>query len=95
MPIIEVLDPTAKAKLGEAPIAPRPASLEGQVLGIIDNSKPNADIFLARVRDLLVRKYRFRDVVAIQKRTVAAPLEEGALALLKERCTVAVNAWGD
>ena len=95
MPVIEVLDPTAKAKLGKAPIAARLASLGDQVIGLLDNSKPNADIFLARVRELLEAKYRFRDIVVVRKRSVSAPLDEGPLAELKERCTVVVNAWGD
>ena len=61
--IIEVLDPTGKANLKEHPLAARPASLEGRVMGFLDNTKPNADLFLGRVHELLTAKYGDRKSV--------------------------------
>jgi hypothetical protein len=38
------------------PLAPRPASLNGLRLGVLDNSKPNADVLLLRVAELLAAR---------------------------------------
>jgi hypothetical protein len=36
--------------------APRPATLRGARVAVLDNSKPNADVLLGRVAELLVER---------------------------------------
>lgn len=54
-----VLDPTARGA-GTAQSAidtvPRPASLKGLTIGLLDIGKPRGDIFLARVAERLVEE---------------------------------------
>ncbi|MSQ27796.1 MAG: hypothetical protein EXR51_06630 [Dehalococcoidia bacterium] len=93
--VIEVLDPTGKAILREYPLAPRLASLEGKVAGFLDNTKPNADLFLERVQELLVAKYRFSRVVAESKAAASSPTAGDQIERLIEQCDLVISAWGD
>ncbi len=95
--IVELLDPTARAVISEAQIAPRVTDLNGKVIGFLDNAKANADIVLARVEELLSYRFKFADIVHASKGTMG-----GAFAYptdlsekLSARCDVVVNGVGD
>lgn len=51
-----VLSPVGSAAMEVKPLARRPASLTGLRVGVLDNSKPNADALLGRVAELLVER---------------------------------------
>lgn len=59
-----LLDPTAERAPAVRALQPRPATLEGLVVGILDISKARGNIFLDRVADQLaergiaVKRYR-------------------------------------
>lgn len=53
---LSVLSPLGTAVGGVKPLAPRRGSLRGLRIGILDNSKPNADVLLGRVAELLVEQ---------------------------------------
>ena len=58
MYLLEVLNPVAliKGELEAAPMAPRPATLEGKTVGLVWNGKANGDIALKRVAELLEKR---------------------------------------
>ena len=53
---MKVLDPIGTVERPVRPLAARPATLEGRRVGILDNSKPNADVLLGRVAEALVAR---------------------------------------
>jgi len=54
---MDVLNPVPPAAATVVlPLAPRPRDLRGKRIGILDNSKPNADALLGRVAELLVER---------------------------------------
>lgn len=53
---MDVLIPLAARATGAKRLAPRPRSLRGCRVGILDNGKPNADVLLGRVAELLVER---------------------------------------
>jgi hypothetical protein len=53
---MRVLSPLGVTPDTIKPLAPRPASLNGLRLGVLDNSKPNADVLLLRVAELLAAR---------------------------------------
>ena len=53
---MDVLDPRGAAPTDAKPAARRPASLRGLRIGVLDNSKPNADVLLGRVAELLAER---------------------------------------
>ena len=90
---IELLDPTGKPRPKEAALALRPESLRGQRIGLLDNSKANADVLLDRVAELLRGRYGADAFVRRRKETST----RGATFLPRfaGEVQVAVNALGD
>lgn len=66
-----VLNPEGKAPTAAAKLAalPRFASLKGKTVGILDNSKPNADRLAGRLAELLRERYGVASVVTRRKLT--------------------------
>ena len=64
---IEVLDPTAKTTVRQKRMASGLADLNGKTIGLVDNRKPNFDIFLERVEKILCRRFQFTDIVRLKK----------------------------
>ena len=54
---MDVLNPLRSVSNSWKPLAPRPASLRGRRIGVLDNSKPNADALLGRLAELLVERH--------------------------------------
>ena len=97
--IIEVLNPTAKAASVEAEIAPRIDDLNGKVIGLLENGKPNADIFLSRVGELLGQNFKSVEIVYTQKPGESTgggfPLPAEQMEKLATKCDAVVNGVGD
>ena len=53
---MEILDPVGSTTVASRPLAPRPASLQNAVIGVLDNSKPNARVLLQGVAHALVEQ---------------------------------------
>ena len=59
-----ILDPTGERAVAERQPLPRPESLGGMTVGLLDISKPRGDVFLDRIEQRLadiganVRRYR-------------------------------------
>jgi hypothetical protein len=87
------LDPTSETSPARREPLPRPASLDGLTVGLLDISKARGDIFLDRIEDLL--KQRGVTTRRYKKPTFTrvAPVE------LKQRiateCDVVVEALAD
>lgn len=66
-----VLNPEGKAPTASAKIAtpPRFTSLKGKTIGILDNSKPNADKLAERLAELLQERYGAAGVITRRKLT--------------------------
>ena len=48
-----VLDPTSESRPEQRKLVPRPESLDGLTIGLLDISKPRGDVFLDRVEEKL------------------------------------------
>lgn len=90
---VEVLSPVAEAKGVEMSPAPRPETLDGQRVGFLDNAKPNVDVFLSRVEELLGERFALSQVIRQCKRHGGRPAEDADV--LVTRCQVVVNGVGD
>ncbi|MGH3756655.1 UGSC family (seleno)protein [Actinophytocola sp.] len=86
--------PIHQARPATSPLASRPSTLDGKTVGLLFNSKVNADIYLERMQELLDAKYTGIKFVNRTKPTATRPT---APALLREvsTCDVVVNAFGD
>jgi hypothetical protein len=75
--------------------APRLASLAGTRLGIIDDSKRNADVLLEELADLLRTRYEITDVKWHRKPSASRPADPAAIRELAEECDSVIIAIGD
>jgi hypothetical protein len=90
-----VLDPTASAGLAAAS-AWRPLdSVEGKVVGFIDNSKPNFHLLADDLAELLVKRHGVASVVRHRKLSASIPAPEAAVADVAERCDLVITGSGD
>jgi hypothetical protein len=89
----ELMNPRGIWRYEEKNIAARMGDLNGKVLGLLDNSKQNADLFLDQVLGILGKEISFGEVLRIKKPagSVPASFPPGFL----ERCQVVINAFGD
>jgi hypothetical protein len=55
---LRVLSPLGVTPDTVRPLARRPSRLDGLRIGVLDNSKPNADVLLARVAERLAARAR-------------------------------------
>ena len=89
----ELMSPRGIYRYEERPIARRLVDLSGKVLGLVDNSKQNADLFLDRVLEILSRSYAWKDVLRIKKPSGSVPATFPPEFF--QRCDLAINAFGD
>jgi hypothetical protein len=90
---IDIIDPRAMRAAKKMKLAPRKYhSLGHRRVGLLDNSKPNADRFLGYVGELLKRQYEGLEVVFRRK---LSSTEADCLPELIDNCDVVVSAFGD
>lgn len=91
-----ILDPTGRSSLaGSARRAPRSRTLDGLVVGLLENSKQNAALFLDDLGELLVGEHGAQRVVRSTKHQFAAPVPEAQLKELAHECDVVITGVGD
>ena len=76
-------------------IAHRPGSLDGLVIGLLSNNKPNSELLLRDVADLLKQRYAIKDVVEANKGSHRVPAPAEMIADLAERCDVVITATAE
>lgn len=92
---ILVLDPTAKANVPEGEMAQRVDTLEGKVVGFLHNSKPNADLLLERIEEVLSGRFSLKEVVRRMKPDAASGASQPLIDELAGTCDLVINGVGD
>lgn len=88
-----VLDPTSERAPVRRPLAARPSSLDGKVIGLLDISKPRGDIFLGRLAEALER--RGHRVARFRKPTYTKPAPPEVRRAVRDGCDVVVEGLAD
>ncbi|MFH1485194.1 MAG: hypothetical protein ABIH46_03905 [Chloroflexota bacterium] len=92
---IEVLEPLAETKTKRREVSPRLDSLANKVVGFLDNTKPNADILLSDVAELLAKKQHLSNTIQVRKELVIKTAGPQIFDMLSERCNAVITASGD
>ncbi len=92
---IRIFDPTNEATGRHIDYAPRPKSLAGLRVGLVDNTKHNSDQLLLRIAGLLERDYGAKAHVIRRKRSAGAQPHAEIVAEFKANCDVVVAGVGD
>jgi hypothetical protein len=95
METIRVFDPTSRNAEREIRLAPRPASLRGLRIGLVENTKYNSDTLLLRIAAILEREYGVKSHILRSKRTPATPVDEKTVEEFKTAVDVAIAGVGD
>jgi hypothetical protein len=94
-PAMEILDPVGPSAAATRSLAPRPARLEGAVIGILDNSKPNARVLLEGVARALAQKVGARDVRVWRKPGASIGATTAVLDEIAAQCGAVLTASAD
>jgi hypothetical protein len=92
---IQIYDPTIEAKGRHIAYAPRPKSLAGLRIGLVDNSKHNSDQLLMRIAGLLESDYGAKAHVMRRKISAGVPASPEIIEEFKNACDVVVAGVGD
>ncbi len=91
-----LLDPTGDSgRDTNTALAPRPQSLKGLTVGLLDNTKPNGAVILRAVGRELQERYGVREIRMFQKGYFGTPVEESVVNQMLHNCDFAVAAIGD
>ena len=88
-----VLDPTAERVPATRHLLDRPSSLEGQVVALLDISKPRGDVFLDEFERLIVE--RGGAVRRYRKPTFTKPAPVDLRHEIATQCTLVIEALAD
>ncbi len=89
-----ILDPTGEREPIERQRVARPASLEGQVIGLLDIAKPRGNVFLDRLEERL-RGAGVADVHRYAKPTFTKPAPADLRYEISQQCTMVIEALAD
>lgn len=97
----QILDPTGGVPPvgapagGESLLATPRARLQGATIGLLENTKQNASLFLAELGRLLIERYGAAGVVARTKLAFALPVSPELLEELAASCQAVITGVGD
>ncbi|MBI2908798.1 MAG: hypothetical protein HYX92_14240 [Chloroflexi bacterium] len=90
-----LLSPIGEVEVIQGKLAPRLGSLKGKVGAFLDNHKINSDVYLARVEEVLTRKYGLARAIHYQKPDTSRPTPPEVLDDLARKAAFVVHAHGD
>jgi hypothetical protein len=91
---MDILDPTIATEREHIDYVPRPQNLAGLRIGLIENTKPNAEAVLRKVAEKLTAAHGMSVDVLVHK-PQRAPLKDDQIAELKGRTDFAITGVGD
>ena len=95
MSTIELLSPAGVVIGSAVPLAKRGPTLEGRVVGLLNNSKSGTRPFLDRVEELLQRERGVSRIIRYDKMAAALPAPDEMLDAAVRECDVVVNGIAD
>jgi len=92
---IDILDPCPEELSAVKGLSAALASLDGTVIGLLENRKYHADAFLRALQDILTRDYGAKEVVYATKFSYSAPCAEETIAALVAGCDAIIHGIAD
>jgi hypothetical protein len=96
--MMELLDPTVQPGRGQDPAptyAPRPGSLAGKRVALVENTKFNSDRLLDKIGTLLRTEYGAAEVRMWRKHNSSVPAHEEIIEEIRATSDVMVAGIGD
>ena len=90
-----ILDPTTGPEPMQVAMAVRPDTLDGKVVGFLDNGKDNADKLLDLVAEIVAKRHKLAGAVRRRKPNGSKGAPPEMLDEMAEECDVAIVGVGD
>jgi hypothetical protein len=90
-----LLDPTVPASPEDILLAPRLDSLDGIVLGLVENTKDKSDKVLDYIAEILDEEYHFKEVIRRRKKSAGLPPDPDVIADLRAKAHAIITGVGD
>ena len=91
----EVLDPTVEALQQPLTYVPRPDSLKGKRIGLVENTKFNSDQLLVRIGEILKSEYGAAEYTMWRKHNSSVPAHQEILDEARRKADCVVAGIGD
>ena len=92
---IQILDPCPEDAPEEKGLSKTLSSLEGKVIGLLENRKYHADAFLKELQTVLEEEYRASKVVYASKFSFSAPCSDETIGRLMDECDAIIHGIAD
>jgi len=92
---IQIYDPTTEVKSRTIHFVPRPQSLKGLRVGLVDNTKHNSDQILLRIAGILEKEHGAKAHVIRKKKSAGSAPGPEMVKDYKQNCDVIVAGIGD
>ncbi len=90
--IVKLVNPVGQRAAARLALAPRLETLEGKSIGFIDNMKPNANLFVQYIEEMMRADYPGVQTHTVRKNFTSSKLIADQL---EGKVDALVNAWGD
>jgi len=91
----EILDPTVEPRRQPLTYVPRPDSLKGKRIGLVENTKFNSDKLLQKIGDILKNEYGAAEARMWRKHNSSVPAHQEIIDDAKRTADVVVAGIGD
>jgi hypothetical protein len=92
--MFDILDPTTTAEEDPINYAPRPESLNGLKIGLVENTKPNAEKVLQAIANQMAETYG-TDMIHLVHKSQRAPLADADIKKLQIEADFVICGVGD
>jgi hypothetical protein len=92
---MQIFDPTTEAKEQAMAFVPRPTSLRGLRIGLVENTKYNSDTLLLKIAAILEQDYGASSHILTHKHNSSVPAHQEIIDEVKANCDVVVAGVGD
>ena len=89
---ITLVNPVGQRAAARAALAARLTTLQGKSIGFIDNMKPNANLFVQYIEEIIRAEYPDVKTHTVRKNFTSSKLIANEL---EGKVDALVNAWGD
>ena len=92
---LQIYDPTTEVNSRKINFVPRPKSLKGLRIGLVDNTKHNSDQLLLRIADILEKEHGAKTHLIRRKKSAGAAPHAEIIEEYKAACDIIVAGVGD
>ncbi len=92
---VEMFDPTTSSRQEPIQFAPRPATLAGLKVGLVENTKFNSKVLLEKVAERLQAKHQMTMVLLNSKLSPSHGVDDSAIKEFKTKADFVIAGIGD